>query len=304
MKVINKAVQSRIVLLLICCGAFFLGGCSARPAVPVGEVPPFSAPNSQEVSSTRAMVEQHMSEAGFKVYQTGPEFQRVNKIVSRISAASGAQGFSYPVYIADAGDDVNAMAVQDNTIVVYRTLLSRVPDDDELATVLSHEIAHILAKHGSDDSSESRATAVSVGSSILGTVAAVGAALAGAGGAANIAGDATEAAASIAGEGALVRSYDRGLEYEADHIGLMLMGKAGYDPNAAIRFWGKAEQIFGDKNSYAFLSTHPSSDDRMEHLRAALPKAMAYYEVAKTHQVASAPVESKAKEGKGKKQKK
>jgi predicted Zn-dependent protease len=77
--------------------------------------------------------------------------------------------------------------------------------------------------------------------------------------------------------GAYVLAYDRDMEYEADHIGMMVMSKAGYNPEAALSFWQKSDEIFGGSNSMSFFSTHPSNSDRLDQLRSYLPIALEYY---------------------------
>jgi predicted Zn-dependent protease len=71
--------------------------------------------------------------------------------------------------------------------------------------------------------------------------------------------------------------YSRTQEYEADHIGLILMAKAGYDPRAALGFW---ERLSKGKSAFSppsFLSTHPADYDRIAKIRSLLPEALEYY---------------------------
>jgi predicted Zn-dependent protease len=70
--------------------------------------------------------------------------------------------------------------------------------------------------------------------------------------------------------------FSRGHEAEADHIGLILMAKAGYDPRAAVAFWKRMKAGAGQKPP-EFLSTHPSDDTRIEKIEAELPEALKYY---------------------------
>jgi len=244
----------------------------------LGEIPPAVRPSANEFAATRSAVHQEFGNAGLKLSESGPDYKRVRAIVDRLGRAAGAVDFTYPVIIADAGKDVNAMAVKDNTMVVYKELLRRVPDDNQLATVLAHEVAHMLAKHGADNTANERAGWVSIGSSILGTAASVGAQAAGVNSTvADLAGSGTEAVGSLVATGTVVRAYDRKLEYEADQVGLMLMAKAGYNPAAAITFWEKAPETFGGDTGGVFLSTHPSTGNRTQRLQEALPKAQEYY---------------------------
>jgi len=75
--------------------------------------------------------------------------------------------------------------------------------------------------------------------------------------------------------------FSRTQESEADHIGLILMARAGYDPRGALAFWQRMERV-GGKSPPEFLSTHPTHGTREEQIRAWLPEALRYYE-ASTH---------------------
>ena len=214
---------------------------------------------------------------GHAVSQTGPVYARARRIIDRLSAVVGAGSFKFPVLIADAGEDVNAMVADGKTVVVYKELMTRVPDDSELATVLAHELGHVLGKHHEDNGSDSRKQEVSIASGILGSAADIALTASGYSGLGTIAGEVAETTVSTIGMGAYVLAYDRDMEYEADHIGMMVMSKAGYNPEAALRFWQKSDQIFGDANSMSFFSTHPSNSDRLDKLQSYLPIAMEYY---------------------------
>ena len=171
-----------------------------------------------------------------------------------------------------------------NTIVVYTGLSRKLKSDDQLAAVLGHEIAHILAKHGKDENRSTKSTATAVVGRIAGYAAAFGAVYAGAGsGAANLAGSMAETGTRVVGVGAIL-SYDRSQEYEADHIGMMIMAKAGYDPKGAIKVWENADEVFEGGNKIGFLKTHPADSSRVKALEKALPKAEEY-QLKKTAQV-------------------
>jgi predicted Zn-dependent protease len=75
----------------------------------------------------------------------------------------------------------------------------------------------------------------------------------------------------------LLLPYSRTQEYEADHIGLILMAIAGYDPHAALTFWEKMAQASKDKPAIEFLSTHPLDTHRIARIKALIPEAMRYY---------------------------
>ncbi|MBX7143524.1 MAG: M48 family metallopeptidase [Oligoflexia bacterium] len=256
----------------------FLSACSARPVVKVGDIPTATLPSREEVSVAESFLGTHVDEQGYQVLDSGKEYQRVNSVISKLTKAAGFPAGSIPVHLVDAGDEVNAMAVNSASMVVYRALLAKVSSDDELAVVLSHEVGHILARHSQQEAEKAeRARAVSVGSSILGAIASIATAAVGYQGASDLVGDVTRGSTKVIGYGAVVGQFDRDQEYEADHIGLMLMAKAGYDPAAAIAFWQRADEIFGHGSSSvgAFFSTHPSFGNRLDALKEALPVAQA-----------------------------
>jgi predicted Zn-dependent protease len=260
--------------------AILSSGCAARQGVPVGQIPVFSAPAVLEVEQVKSAVDQSLKGEGKTVYTSGPIHARATRIIDRLSVAAGAGSFHFPVLIADAGEEVNAMVADGKTVIVYKALMDKVPQDDELATVLAHEIGHALGKHQDDEGSDERKSEVEIGSSILGAAANIALSAAGYGGLGSLAGDVTETTVGAVGMGAYVLSYDRDMEYEADHIGMMVMAKAGYNPEAALRFWEKSDEIFGGSNSMSFFSTHPSNSDRLEKLSEYLPLARAYYDQA------------------------
>lgn len=118
----------------------------------------------------------------------------------------------------------------------------------------------MAARHHEDEGEQDRADGVNIVTSVLGTAAAVAVAVTtGSSAAGDLAGGLTEVTTGTIADGAIVKSYSRDMEYEADHVGMMIMAKAGYDPKTALRFWSHADELFGeDMGGSSFLSTHPS----------------------------------------------
>ena len=128
---------------------------------------------------------------------------------------------------------------------------------------MGHEIAHALREHTRER--VSRAYAEHLGLGVLAAVTGAGA-------------DAMQVASTIT-QVTFGLPHSREQETEADRIGLELMARAGYNPNAAITLWQKMNQVTGNNGS-DFLSTHPSSSNRISDLQANLPKVMPLYESA------------------------
>src|SRR5688572_11275979 len=161
---------------------------------------------------------------------------------------------------------INAFAMAGGKVGVFSGLFKIAKTDDELASVIAHEIAHVTAKHVHEKLS--RELAVS-------TVGAVGMIGGMASGVPIITVDALSQVYGITtGIGGF--AFDRAKEKEADYVGLMYMARAGYDPQAAVRVLEALEAESGDNPVQpAITSTHPTHPERIVQLMDALPKANA-----------------------------
>ncbi len=162
-------------------------------------------------------------------------------------------------------DQVNAFCMPGGKIVVYEGILPITRDDTGLAVVLGHEVAHAVAKHSNERMSQQLAT--QYGSSILGTVLSPSSA------------GVKEAASLAFGLGAqygVLLPFSRKQESEADHMGLIFMAMAGYDPRLAPSFWERMSQS-GGGSIPEFVSTHPSDKTRIKQIQEELPEALKYY---------------------------
>jgi Zn-dependent protease with chaperone function len=233
-----------------------------------GVLPQYTPVATSQAKKTRANLSGMMDEMNLELQQSGPDYKRVKRIINKLSIAANISQ-ELDVYTVDAGDDVNAFAMGGNTIVVYKELLNRLPDDNELSVVLAHELAHILGQHNADQTVQNRSAGLSILSGVVG--AAVGAAT-GNSGLGNLASDGT----SMVGTG-VVLSYGRAMEHEADHMGMLLMAKAGYHPKHALTVWNKADQVLGAGSSNSFFSSHPSHGNRLERLNDDYNYALPYY---------------------------
>lgn len=193
---------------------------------------------------------------------------RVRRVGKRIAEAVGndlpSAKWEFVVFEAK---DVNAFALPGGKVGVYTGLLKVAETDDELAIVMGHEIAHVTARHGAERMTE-----------MLG--AALGAAILEVSTQNSSKRDAWRIGYGLAATGTTLK-FSRNHESEADYIGLRYAAKAGYDPRAAVDFWQKmAKQKEGAKLP-AFLSTHPSDEQRIANLEKAIPAVLPLYETAK-----------------------
>ena len=171
----------------------------------------------------------------------------------------------------------NAFAMPGGRIGVHRGMLPLLPTEGDLATVLSHEVAHVACRHGAERVSHSLVAA-------LGAVA-VDQAMADKPSARRQ--EVLAAYGAVATLGVLL-PYSRDHETEADRIGLAYMAHAGYDPAAAVAFW---RRFAASKQGGApeFLSTHPSDATRIRNLEAMLPEARAIRERASPQRASTPP---------------
>jgi predicted Zn-dependent protease len=202
---------------------------------------------------------------------------RVRTIVGRVTKVSHIPNLPYEAHLADA-PIVNAWAAPGGKIMVYEGLwdpekgLVKKESDDELAAVLSHEIAHCTARHVTKALTQ-QATFMLAG-------AVVSSAIAGAG---SVQGSNLFGEIFSQGMNIYIPSYSRKNEAEADHIGLFYMAKAGYDPRAAVELWKRAAQKRGDATS--IFASHPSNGARAKELEKYLPEAMKVYEESRGNRI-------------------
>lgn len=161
---------------------------------------------------------------------------------------------------------INAFAMAGGKVGVFTGLYKIAKNDDQLASVIAHEIAHVTAKHVHEKLSRELAV------SAVGTVGMIGGI---AGGASGLTVDALSQVYGLT-TGISGFAFDRAKEKEADYVGLMYMARAGYDPQEAVKVLEALElESANDPVQPAFLSTHPTHPERILQLMDAMPKALA-----------------------------
>ncbi|MDZ7832069.1 MAG: M48 family metallopeptidase [Desulfobacterales bacterium] len=164
-------------------------------------------------------------------------------------------------------DQVNAWAMPGGKVVVYEGLLPVAQNETGLAVVMGHEIAHAVARHGNERMSQAMLAQ-------FGTVALAQAMK-------DKPAQTQQLWMMAFGLGAqvgVILPYSRLHESEADHLGLIFMAMAGYDPREAADFWQRMAAKKGGKSPPEFLSTHPADKKRIEQIKKLMPEAMAYYQ--------------------------
>ncbi|MGE5257118.1 MAG: M48 family metallopeptidase [Hyphomicrobiales bacterium] len=173
---------------------------------------------------------------------------------------------------------VNAWVMPGGRAAVYTGILRYTQDDTGLAVVLGHEVGHAIAGHGNERMSQG----------LLAQLGGVALAVA-----LSQQPQATQSLFMTAyGAGTSVGfllPYSRLQESEADHIGLILMARAGYDPRQAIPFWERMAKQEGRQQTPEFLSTHPATQTRMQDIIHELPEALRYYNAPRSQSLPSPP---------------
>ena len=197
---------------------------------------------------------------------------RIQHAVETFLASKGQSnqiaGYQWEFNLVES-KEVNAWCMPGGKVVVYTGILPVTKDEASLAVVMGHEIAHAVAKHGAERMSQ-QMIAQGLGESLNVAMA-------------NNSAMTKQIAATAFGIGAqygALLPFSRAQESEADHLGLIFMAIAGYDPHAAVPFWERMAAGGGGKPP-EILSTHPSDATRIADLKKEMPEALTYYKPAK-----------------------
>jgi len=175
------------------------------------------------------------------------------------------RGFNWEINLIKDDDMINAWAMPGGKIAFYTGIMKLFDSNDEIAVVMAHEIAHAIASHGGERMSQM--LVAQVGGVALDVALA------------NKPQQTRTLAQTAYGLGAqigVLLPYSRTHESEADELGIYFMTMAGYDPDAAARFWQKMAAQ-GGQQPPEFLSTHPANETRIRNLRELAPKAKRLY---------------------------
>jgi predicted Zn-dependent protease len=189
----------------------------------------------------------------------------VEKYMAEKGASSELEGFVWEFNLIDDPKTVNAWCMPGGKVAFYTAIMPICKDENGVAVVMGHEVAHAIANHGRERMSTGLVQ--QFGLSTLG--AAMG----------QNPGLTSQIFAQAVGYGSQLGmlSFSRKHESEADRIGLIFMAMAGYDPQEAPKFWERMSAGSGGQKPPEWLSTHPSDNTRISDLNAAMPEALKYY---------------------------
>ena len=201
--------------------------------------------------------------------QANAMVQRAGQRIAAVADLPNAQW----EFVVFESPEANAWCLPGGKVGVYTGILPITKDEAGLATVIGHEVAHATAHHGAERMSQQMAA--QLGGEVAGTL---------------VSGKSQTTQAligqtyGVATQVGVLRPFSRKHESEADHIGLLYMARAGYDPAAAVAFWERFAEYnrqHGGSQGLSFLRTHPLDQQRIQNLKNELPKARVEYEKAK-----------------------
>ena len=189
--------------------------------------------------------------------------QAVERHAAENNRTADLQGYEWEFNLIES-DQVNAWCMPGGKVAFYTGILPVCQTDDGIAVVMGHEVAHAVAKHGAEKMSQQMVA--QFGQQTLGALLSTKSA------------ETQTIFMSAYGIGAqygALLPFSRTMESEADHLGLVFMAMAGYDPEAAVPFWERMSALKGGAAPPEFASTHPSDASRIKQIQEWLPEAKA-----------------------------
>ena len=256
---------ARFVVILSALSLLLGGGCYQ---VPVTGRAAMSMVSDQEVIKQSLAAFNEMKKK-YPMSRNRDYNERVQRIGDRLSKVAfwDVPGADWEFVVFDAPKEINAFAMAGGKVGVFSGLFRIAENDDQLASVLAHEIGHVAARHTNERLSQQMA--IQGGGLLVGMAT---------GGAGSLSSAAVLEAYGLS-SGLTAVSFDRKKEAEADHIGVMYMARAGYNPEESIKIIENLErETAGQPTPAAFLSNHPSNPERILQLMDLMPKALAVYQ--------------------------
>lgn len=265
----NRAIKFLFILISFvliyqACTVVPLTGRKQLSLVPESEMISMSLTNYNDFMKTNpASADKQNSEmvraVGSDISQAVIKYFTENNLLSRLD------GYQWEFNLVKNDSTPNAWCMPGGKVVVYSGILPYTKDKNGLAVVLSHEIAHAVARHGNERMSQEMLAqfgSVALNEAIKQKPEQTKTIF--------------NSAYGLGAQFGVMLPYSRDHELEADKLGLIFMAMAGYDPQTAIAFWERMSSMGGSKPP-EFMSTHPSDATRINKIKAALPEALQYY---------------------------
>lgn len=253
-----------LIIIVNSCTTVPLTGRRQLSLVPESEMITMSFTNYSEFMKTNPVSADKVNSS--LVQEVGKNISAaVIKYFADNNLSSRLDGYQWEFNLIKNDTTPNAWCMPGGKVVVYSGILPYTKDKDGLAVVVSHEVAHAVARHGNERMSQE--LLAQYGSVVLSEALK------------NKPDQTKTIFGSAYGLGAqfgVMLPFSREHELEADKLGLIFMAMAGYDPQTAIAFWERMASMGGQKPP-EFMSTHPSDATRIQKIKDALPEVMTYY---------------------------
>jgi predicted Zn-dependent protease len=259
----TKIVFLSLLLCLAACTTVPLTGRKQLSLIPAPAMISLSEQNyrqalSQGKLSSNSRETARLRQVGNRLIQAVERYMKQEGLYRQI------EGYEWEINLLES-KEANAWCMEGGKIAFYSGILPLCPSDDAIAVVMSHEIAHAIARHGRERMSQLIITqmgGVAIDQALREKPVVT-----------------RQLAQTAYGAGSTIGvllPFSRAHESEADEMGLHFMAMAGYNPDEAIRFWERMSQMSRSKTP-AFLSTHPAPEDRIRQIKRLIPEVKAKY---------------------------
>jgi predicted Zn-dependent protease len=257
-------ILSFALIFLYACATVPVTGRKQLSLVSSAEMNQMSAQQYQEVIKTGPLsTNQEQTQL---IKRVGVRIEKaVEKYMAEKGLSSQLSGFNWEFNLIQDDKTANAWCMPGGKVAFYTGILPICKDENGIAVVMGHEVAHAIANHGAERMSQGMLAEFGMNT--------LGAAM----------GQNPTATQQIfmqavgMGTNVGMLKFSRNHESEADHMGLIFMAMAGYDPATAPKFWERMATLSGGQAPPEFLSTHPSHETRIKDLEGWIPEANQYY---------------------------
>jgi len=263
-KILRVLLGIALTLGLISCSSVALSGRKQLNLIPDSEMLSMSSQQYQQFLHENKL-SSNTQQAALVKHVGGRIQSAVERYFQEQGKSGELKGYAWEFNLVES-KEVNAWCMPGGKVVFYTGILPVCENETGIAVVMGHEVAHAVAKHGSERMSQSLLTEMGG--------AALSAALS------SKPQQTQQLWMSAFGLGAqygVLLPYGRNQESEADHLGLIFLAMAGYDPHQAVNFWQRMSAHSGGQAPPEFMSTHPSDETRIRQIQQWLPEAMKYY---------------------------